>query len=155
MGLDVYTPAYNRLEENSEWIAAQARYRQWENRPTVLEQNETEADWKEFREFRAIIGRLESQAGHFGYRTPFHSLVGPIAAFDKSGDYHLSLTAEQVGEFLKEWRFYLAGQVKQGKHLEQWVNGLDEPVQSPFQQAVRRFKNWCQVYRLGEGCYVA
>jgi hypothetical protein len=155
MSIYVYTPAYNRLENNPEWVAIQAREREWENRPTVLDQNQTEDDWSEWREIRAIMSRMEQDAGHFGHRAPFHSLVGPIAAIEDGGDCMFSLTAEQVTQYLKEWRFYLAGQVKQGKHLEQWVNGFDEPVQSPFQQAVQRFKNWCRVHRLGEGCYAA
>ncbi len=151
MGLDVYTPAYNRMCETAEWQAIQARSREWFSRPTVQAQEETPADWKDFEEIQSIAGRMEIEVGHFRHRSPFTSQV--IAGVDNTRGM-FELTTEQTAEYLKEWRAYLLSQWQIGKHEEKWVNGFDEPVQNPFQQAVRRFKKWCRVYRLGEGCYV-
>lgn len=154
MGVDVYTPAYERLTATSEWKNAQARYTEWTKRPTVANQNWTADDLREYEEISAIIGRLEHSVGHFRHRSRFHSSVPPVSVFDRGQDSGFTLTAKQVNEYLKEWRTYLRSQVRQLKHLERYVNGFNEPVSSPFDHDVELFKNWCRVHRLGEGCCV-
>lgn len=159
MGVDVYTPAYRRLHESPEYKAIRARYDAWCHRPTVEMQNWTDDDTQEYDAITAIRGRMEIEVGNFRHRAPFCSTIGPIVAFESGASpedsWGFSLDHEQVGQYLAEWRRYLRECVACGKHLDKYVNGFNEPAPSPFDSAVRRFKNWCLVYQLGEGCDVA
>ena len=159
MGVDVYTPAYQRLQESTEYKAICARYDAWCHRPTVEMQNWTDDDAQDYDAIMVIKDRMEIEAGNFRHRAPFCSTIGPIVAFEggasQDDSWGFSLDHEQVGQYLAEWRRYLRESVESGRHLEKYVNGLNEPVRSPFDSAVWRFKNWCRVYRLGEGCCVA
>jgi hypothetical protein len=155
MGVDVYTPAYDRMTELPEHQAAEVRMEAWRKRPTVEQQEQTEEDWLEYNAIQAIFGRLEKDAGHFRHRTRFDSSIEPIATYERGEECSFQLTHGLVEQYLVEWRAYLRELVSLGGHLEKWVNGLDEPVPSPFDEAVYRFKSWCRVYQLGEGCYVA
>jgi hypothetical protein len=155
MGVDVYTPCYTAMTEAcGEWHELQQRYQEWQDRPTVESQDWTEQDTKDYREISEAIGRMELKAGHFRHRSPFRSLLPVMAKFESGEDYFFKLTPAEVSAYLEEWRHYLRIQWVCGKHEERWANGFGDPVPSPFDDAVRRFKNWCQVYRLGEGCYV-
>jgi hypothetical protein len=155
MGVDVYTPCYNAMTEScGEWHELQREFNDWESRETVETQDWTEQDHADYDRISSAIHQMELKAGHFRHRSPFCSSLAQMVRFEVGDDCGTVLSHDEVGYYLGEWRAYLRSQVAQFKHLEEYVNGFHEPVSSPFDGAVRRFKNWCQVYRLGEGCYI-
>lgn len=155
MGIDVYTPAYRRLCNSTDYLAICSRYDAWQNRPTVQTQEWTNDDSGEYGARTAIRGRMERAAGHFRQKAPFSSQIRPLADIEASGGAHsVELTHAEVTQYLAEWRTYLRMQVQQEKHLDLYVDGFGEPAMSPFDIAVQLFKAWCIVCRLGEGCYI-
>jgi hypothetical protein len=155
MGYDLYTPAFRRLQDNADYKAVRAEYDDWLNRPTVQEQNETEQDWVDFNRISSKMYKMESDAGHGGFRLSFNASLDIVRHWqDDDQGCGFSLTHEQVGVLLEEYRIYLRRLVHDGYSHAMQIPKDYSGICNPCQADVSRYKLLCQVFRLGEGCSI-
>lgn len=155
MGVDVYTPAYGRMVKTNEYRQLQAEFSTYYARPTVEAQRDTDEDWAIWNGLISRQDKMEMAVGHFRYRFEVSSRLPQINAVIEGASSGFSLTHEEVGIHLGEWRQQLLEMFQAGEHREVWVDSFGEEVLNPFQSLVSRFKLMCVTFRLGEGLYVS
>lgn len=155
MGVDIYTPAMERLEQDATYRALQVEYESWGNRKTVESQQWTGHDMADFERIRGAIGKLEYQAGSGRCRLNIdRSAVPAVQAYLNGDDCEFTLTPAEVPVLVNELRDRIR---REWTNVYKWA-GIPKdqiPDTQGFGASVRRYNLWRRVRDLGEGCYVA